>query len=45
MKYEDNIDEIIQSIQRKLKKKSPEVFGKDLKKNDISNKKTGIVDN
>jgi hypothetical protein len=44
MKYEDDIEEIIQSIRRKLEKKSPEVLWEEVKKTENENKKTGVVD-
>lgn len=43
MKYEDNIEEIIQSIRRKLEKKSPLLFYDEVKKMDNENKKTAVV--
>lgn len=44
MKYEDDIEEIIQSIRRKLEKKCPEVLLEEVKKTENENKKTGVVD-
>lgn len=44
MKYEDDIEEIIQSIRRKLEKKSPELIWDEIRKVENENKKTGIVD-
>ena len=44
MKYEDNIDEIINSIKKKLSKKSPNLFQEEMKKIDISTQKTSLTD-
>ncbi len=43
MKYKDDIEEIIQSIRRKLEKKCPEAFWDEVKKTENGNKKAGLV--
>lgn len=44
MKYEDNVDEIIKSIRRKLEKKSPHLFQDEQKKIEMGHKKTGVTE-
>lgn len=45
MKYQDNVDEIIKSIRKKLEKKSPNLFEDEQKKCEKGQKKTGVTEN